>query len=300
MNKSTKIIASIAVSFVVVASIVAVSLFKSDDSKELESSLPVNSTTLPIQQPVETVSAFDWDAYLNSLDLSTVPESSTLNPSDVSTSVPLTNPNVIISVVYPSDYVPQTPPSTTKQQVTTTQLDRIEISDFQYRINTENDTLILTKYVGSKTIVHIPEELNGKTVSVIGNDCFKKSKLQTKITAVYVPESVISVSNAAFNGCQSLEKVYFYGQNHVEIGDSAFENCTSLKTVALSSKTTSIGANAFAKCTSLKEIRIPETVTVFGNNPFAACSSDLTIICKTGSEAESIADMYKINVNNNY
>ena len=93
MKKSTKIIAVIAATFVLVASVVTVSFFKSDDANEI----PVSSTTLPPttfpSQPVETVSAFDWEAYLNSLDLSTEPESSTEDPSAISTTIPVTSPS---------------------------------------------------------------------------------------------------------------------------------------------------------------------------------------------------------------
>ncbi len=178
MKKSTKIIASIAATFVLISVIVAISLFKTDDSQGTTTTLPTITTTLPVQQPVETVSAFDWDAYLNSLDLTTEPESSTINPSDLSTTIPVTSPNVIISYVYPSDYVPQTLPSSTMPKpVTTTQADRVEMVDYKYSVNTDDGSVILTKYIGSDLSPSIPETVNGKTVTTIGSACFKSSKI---------------------------------------------------------------------------------------------------------------------------
>lgn len=296
MNKSTKILASVAAAFVLVASIVAVSIFKTPDSQGETNSttLPTVSTTLPIQQPVETVSAFDWDAYLSSLDLSTEPESSTINPSDLSTTIPVTSPNVIISYVYPSDYVPQTLPTvtTTKPVVTTTQPPRVEMVDYKYTVNTDDDSVILTKYIGSDISPTIPETVNGKNVSTIGSACFKSSK----ITSVYIPKTVTSISTAAFNNCQNLKSVYFLGTNYVDIGESVFENCISLENVYMSANTTSIGANAFANCTALKKLKIPESVTVIGQNAFAGCSKNLTIVCKSGTIAETVAIGYDFKI----
>lgn len=57
-----------------------------------------------------------------------------------------------------------------------------------------------------------------------------------------------------------------------EIGDSAFENCTKLRSVKIKSKMTSIGNGAFSNCVSLKEIEFPETLESIGEAAFYACS----------------------------
>ena len=118
MKKPTKIIAAIAATFVLIASIATVSLFKTDDSQMMPTTtLSAISTTLLPTQPLETVSAFDWEAYLGSIDLSTEPESSTDDPSAPVSTNPVSSPNIIISYVYVTDNLVPTEP-TSKQEET--------------------------------------------------------------------------------------------------------------------------------------------------------------------------------------
>ena len=292
MKKSTKIIASIAATFVLIASIATVSIFKNPDNTQSTSTTNSTiSTTLLPTQPLETVSAFDWDAYLGSLDLSTEPESSTEDPSATTPSNPASSPNIIISYVYVTDNIVPTEP-TSKQEESTESPTRVEMVDYQYRVDKENKEVTLTKYIGSDMSPSIPETVAGFNVTTIGSACFKNSK----ITSVYIPKTVTKISTAAFNNCQSLKSVYFLGTNYVDIGESVFENCISLSSVSLSANTTAIGANCFANCTSLKKLKIPESVTVIGQNAFAGCSKDLTIVCKSGTTAETVALSYEFKV----
>ena len=77
--------------------------------------------------------------------------------------------------------------------------------------------------------------------------------------------------------------VYYYNQDRnsiptslttvtitldTEIGDSAFESCSSLKTVNYLSDVTSIGERAFKGCSSLEGFKIPDTVTSIGKAAF--------------------------------
>ncbi len=292
MKKSTKIIASIAATFVIIASIATVSLFKTDDSQVVPTTTLIVGTTLLPTQPLETVSAFDWEAYLNSQELSSETELSTEDPTATTIPVAPTSPNIIISYVYPSDYVPQTLPTKPVETEPSTQANRIEMVDYQYKVDKENEEVTLTKYIGSDMTPSIPETVAGYNVTTIGSACFKNQK----ITSVYIPKTVTKIATAAFNNCQSLKSVYFLGTNYVDIGESVFENCISLSSISMSANTTAIGANAFANCTSLNKIKIPESVTVIGQNAFAGCSKDLTIVCKSGTIAETVALGYEFKI----
>ncbi len=292
MKKSTKIIASIAATFVLIAAIATVSIFKTDNSQNVPTTLPTVGTTLLPTQPPETVSAFDWEAYLNSQELSSETELSTEDLTASTVPVVPTSPNVIISYVYPSDYVPQTIPTKPAETEPSTESNRVEMVDYQYRVDKENEEVTLTKYIGSDKTPTIPETVAGFNVTTIGSACFKSSK----ITSVYIPKTVTNINTAAFNNCQSLKSVYFLGTNYVDIGESVFENCIALSNVSLSANTTAIGANAFANCTSLKKLKIPESVTVIGQNAFAGCSKDLTIVCKSGTIAETVALGYEFKI----
>lgn len=293
MKKTTKIIGAVAVAVVIIASIVTVGLFQGSDSNVTNTTAPTHSTTL-YYQTTAPETFFDWDAYMNSLDLSETDVSTTVDPSDT-TGVSGTVPNTSIVYVYPSDYTqPQiTAPIITapNNTTTTTEVPRVEMVEYKYMVNpADQTTVILEKYIGSDKTPRIPEEIAGRKVVEIGNSCFKGMK----ITSVYIPSTVSKINTAAFNGCQSLESVYFLGRNPVEIGDAVFENCTSLNKVSFSPATAAIGANAFSNCKALKTLTIPYTVTVIGANAFSGCADDFTIICEEGSEAYLTAIKYEI------
>ena len=59
----------------------------------------------------------------------------------------------------------------------------------------------------------------------------------------------------------------------IEIGGSAFSDCTSLETIKIPDYVIEIGSVAFSNCTSLKEISIPDSVTDMGTSMFSGCTS---------------------------
>ncbi len=58
------------------------------------------------------------------------------------------------------------------------------------------------------------------------------------------------------------------GKDVLIIGDYAFQNCTNLKSIKLSSKLSTIGRQAFTGCQNLANITIPSTLKNFGLWPF--------------------------------
>ncbi len=61
------------------------------------------------------------------------------------------------------------------------------------------------------------------------------------------------------------------------IGDSAFEECTSLTTITIPDSVTSIGNSAFSWCASMTSVTIPDSVTSIGEYAFSWCIS-LTLV----------------------
>ena len=57
------------------------------------------------------------------------------------------------------------------------------------------------------------------------------------------------------------------------IGDWAFANCDSIKSITIPDGVISIGCDAFYECDSLKSITIPNSVQplVIGRSPIATC-----------------------------
>ena len=133
------------------------------------------------------------------------------------------------------------------------------------------------------------------------NDC-------TSLTSVTIPDSVTSIDDWTFSSCTSLTSIEVSGNNKnyssadgvlfnkdkselitypagktdseyvipnsvISIGDSAFENCTSLTSVTIPDSVTSIGRYTFENCTSLTSVTIPNSVTSIGDDAFYNCTS---------------------------
>ncbi len=72
------------------------------------------------------------------------------------------------------------------------------------------------------------------------------------------------------------------------IGDSAFFNCTGIKSVYIPESVTSIGAHAFSLCSSLESITLPDKVTSIETYAFHACTS--LKIANLGKGVKKIGD----------
>ena len=78
--------------------------------------------------------------------------------------------------------------------------------------------------------------------------------------------NILIVSNTYKNGkgIIKLEKECY------QIGDRAFQSCTSLSSITIPDSVTFIGRNAFFYCTSLTGITIPDSVTFIGLQAFSS------------------------------
>ena len=84
------------------------------------------------------------------------------------------------------------------------------------------------------------------------------------------PAVVMKIDADAFRHCYRLEEIKI-PDSVTEIGEFAFENCTSLKSVKLSQNLQKIDWCAFEGCDSLEEIEIPDSVTEIGEHSFESC-----------------------------
>ena len=123
--------------------------------------------------------------------------------------------------------------------------------DYQY-IVLEDGTVEITRYAGWDEALAIPDTLDGKTVSRIGDKAFH---LRSSLTSLTLPDSVTSIGNQAFSFCGSLTNLTI-PDSVTSIGDGAFEGCTGLTDITIPDSVTAIGANPFARCTRLTDIRV--------------------------------------------
>ena len=113
-----------------------------------------------------------------------------------------------------------------------------------YYINeTEVGLLAYTGTSSSDTVV-LPHQLDGKTVTEVGQNCFAGNEV---VENIVVPNTI---------------KI---------IHDSAFANCIGLSSVDLSAATslTHIGSRVFGNCENLTALTIPSNVSSLGETPFA-------------------------------
>ncbi len=122
-------------------------------------------------------------------------------------------------------------------------------------------------YLGSDSVVELPQDHNGKRYS-IGKNAFKD---QYYISDITIPESVDSIGYRAFYGCTKLRRLSLPG-NVKGIGEEAFYKCTGLTQSLISEGTKSIGKQAFYECTGLKRLSIPGSVRSIGERAFYGCT----------------------------
>ena len=135
--------------------------------------------------------------------------------------------------------------------------------DFKYTILGDG-TAKITRYTGSATELAIPSELDGKSVTSIGNSAFWNCASLENVT---IPDSVTSIGEDAFSGCRSLTSVTI-PNSVTSIGEDAFWLCTSLTSITIPDSVTEIGGSAFEDCTSLASITIPDSVTKIKSRVF--------------------------------
>lgn len=89
-----------------------------------------------------------------------------------------------------------------------------------------------------------------------------------------IPTTVTSIGNRAFKGCSAgLVKVDMTGGGTAgtTLGDSVFEDCSSLTTVTLSNRITAIGEGAFMNDKRLEPFALPNKLPTISRNMFRNC-----------------------------
>ena len=147
--------------------------------------------------------------------------------------------------------------------------------DYKYDVKPDG-TVILTKYTGNSADVTIPDTIDGKTVSAIGERAFRYAS----ITSVTIPGCVNSIGLKAFLSCENLKTVVFQpSDDPLEIGDYAFDGDTSLVNVDIGAKQINLHERAFRYCSALQTISFSNDPTELsiGEKGFLNCTGLLSL-----------------------
>ena len=319
MKNTTKIIFGLGAAIIIAVAVLTYSLISGGGLKPEETTTPLYSLQ-PTTQPSTTQPNTESWVDLNQMasDLATATDTS--NESDVSTTAIVSNNSLTtIIYVYVNGQDPSGPtvnPSVedieTLAPVSTTNPADVEALSFKYTVNTGTNTVTVTKYLGSNSIVNVPDRIAGYKVTAIGDGCFKGNTL---LTGVRIGENITSIGNEAFLDCKNLVMVDFTGVPYTitvgmkafkncedlqtinlpaakSIGQLAFDGCKALKKIEIKAGTERVEDYCFTNCTGLTEIVIPQSVTYFPNNAISNHTAGLVIKGYTGSAAEEVSKAF--------
>ena len=164
-------------------------------------------------------------------------------------------------------------------------------TDFEYEIR-DDGGIIITKYIGEGSHVIIPQIIDGKEVTTIGEHSFAGTPIQS----IQMPDTIKYIYSYAFGSCDGLSEIEM-SASLISIAQRAFFNCISLTYIDLSMdtiqyidyevfldciniKTVIFGDNivrirdkAFYGCSSLEEIILPKNLQEIGEYAFGNCNS---------------------------
>ncbi len=131
----------------------------------------------------------------------------------------------------------------------------------------------------------------GANVKIIPDYLFysKYSDSASKITEVVFSEGSVceSIGCSAFENCSSLKTINI-PNGIVKIDSNAFKDCSLLENVDIPSTVNDIGVSAFEGCSSIVSVTIPDNLSSIKKDTFADCIGLVDLVI--GNGVESIDD----------
>lgn len=173
-----------------------------------------------------------------------------------------------------------------------------------YTLNADH-TATVASYDNSTPggVIDIPDTVTKDnidyTVTAIGNNAFESSSPRSNVSSVFIPATVLSIGDSAFNYCnvlttvtfaegsqlKSIGRAAFYGTEHAHprfkeikipdsvetIGNGAFYDCRDLERIALPSALQKLSNSTFYDCTALSEVTFPASLKTIEKSAFSGC-----------------------------
>ena len=194
--------------------------------------------------------------------------------------------------------------------------------DYDYSYEILNDgTLRLYQYEGTDTNIVVPDTIDGRKVTVLGNSTFQYCTQASDIESVTLPDSLTTIEKNTFYNCEKLKSVTI-PPNVSSIGLAAFveglseSSLTEIKVdpenpyfsekdgvvfskdgtklivfpsgrsgdYQIPDGTVSVGDYAFYYCVNVSSITVPGSVRSLGEGAFGNCSSLTKAVLNEGLE----------------
>lgn len=129
-------------------------------------------------------------------------------------------------------------------------------------------TVKILSYTGKRKYLTVPDTIEGKTVSCIGESAFENN---ARLRKVSLPEHLTEIMPYAFNGCSRLLSIDV-PESVQTIGTFAFYGCARMSSVGIvpGSDLRTIGEQAFAN-TMISSFTIPQKLSELGDGAFLGC-----------------------------
>lgn len=137
---------------------------------------------------------------------------------------------------------------------------------YEYEIK-DDGTVEIVDYFGEENSLSVPEIIEDKKVTSIGEGAFRNKSIEN----VVIPSSVTELQYNSFLLCSNLRNVEFASESQLKtIEGGAFRYCEKLQDIIIPNGVEKIGTGAFAG-TGLVELEIPDSVTEIEDWIFSGC-----------------------------
>ena len=259
-------------------------------------SVPETSLQVPTQSSSESVPETSSQTPSESITPTSSQEESSTQESTPQSSAEASTEEKTSEEESTKETTEETTEETTPEETTTEepewseQAPNEDTKGLTFSFSEDGQTVSITGFDGSRSVVEIPETYGGAKVTSIAAGAFRG---QTMITDVVIPEGVTYIGREAFAGCSALVRVKI-PTSVTQVGANLFEGtpydstltgelvyinsilyrCQSdAVTVSIRQGTTVIAEEAFINRVNLAGIVVPDGVSYIGSNAFKNCSA---------------------------